>query len=104
MKKRRENIKEQYSIIITSQTDARKKTLAISITRRTLIVLLYTAIITIVVSIGVTAFSSYKVSDYSKRITDLEKQNKEQLTNTEFSPDEVGFSGFKPISDYSWMV
>ncbi len=92
MKKRRRKRKERYSIIITSQTDARKKSLVFSITRRVLIISLCTVIVTVIISAGVALFSSYKASGYEKQIAQLEEQINSQTACTKTYAEESVFS------------
>lgn len=57
--KRLEFLKEHYSIIISSQIDARKRTLVFSITKKALFIVSCFMILTVLLSVGVIIYSQY---------------------------------------------
>jgi cell wall-associated NlpC family hydrolase len=96
MKKRIPGKREKYSIIIASETDARKRSASLSLTRRTLIVGLSAVIFIVFVCAGTAVFSACRISDYSLQIENLKKQIEEQSALSD-SYNSVKYSaGYTP--------
>jgi cell wall-associated NlpC family hydrolase len=88
--------REKYSIIIASQTDARKKSTTLSLTRRTVILLLSIIVFIVLAGVGVAIYALCQTPVYSKQIDDLKKQV-EVLTALRDSNNAVKSSeGFTP--------
>lgn len=65
---------ERYSIIISSQTDARKKASAFSATRSSLIVLASVAVLILLACIGFAVKSVADAAAYSNELNTLEQE------------------------------
>lgn len=64
---------ERYSIIVSSQTDARKKASAFSITRRGLIVILSAVVLVLLTCVGFAVKSAVDAVSYSNELKALEQ-------------------------------
>lgn len=64
---------DRYSIIVSSETDARKKAASFSITRRRLIVLLSVIVFVLLACIGFAVKSVADTASYSKELKALEQ-------------------------------
>lgn len=76
--KKLEFLKERYSIIISSQIDARKRTLVYSITQRALFIVLCLMILTVLLSVGVMISSQYKTQQCRVQIAQLKSNLPEE--------------------------
>lgn len=68
---KRELLKERYSVIVTSQTDARKRTLVFSITQRVLFLVLCFLLLTVLLSASIIIGSQYKTHQFRIQIAHL---------------------------------
>ena len=77
--RRKVSIKERYSIIISSVTDARKKAFTLSVARRCAFAALGAALAVMFILTGSFIFTSSQASYYSAQADELESEAGEQL-------------------------
>ena len=93
--------REKYSIIIASQTDARKSSKSLCLARHTLILIFSGILVFVFVSAGATAVSLLQISAYSSQLENLKAKLSEQSRviesfKTAIKASKEGASGSAP--------
>lgn len=93
-----EFLKERYNIIISSQTDARKRTHVFSVTKRVVFLVSCIFVSTVLISIGFIIGSQYKVQQFRIQIAQLkntfEEQSSQMLCCDLTEADDFAFLSF----------
>jgi hypothetical protein len=74
MERKKPGRPELYSVIISSETDARKKPAAFNVRHRTIVIAAVGVLLVVAISAGLTVMSIFQASDYSERIEALRTQ------------------------------
>lgn len=74
MERKRPGKPEQYNVIISSETDARKRPAAFKVKQRTLVAAVIGLILVVAISAGLTVMSIFQASEYYRKVQTLKNQ------------------------------
>ncbi len=97
IKRKKKARKEQYSVIFTSETDARKKSASFTVKRRTIVAAVAVLIIMVLGCTAVVAVSIYHVSLNLSKTQDLKYEIEDQAKAISSYEGELDF--FQDVPD-----
>jgi uncharacterized protein HemX len=89
MERKKPSRPEQYRVIISSETDARKEPAAFNIKHRTAVIAAAGVLLVVVISAGLTVMSIFQASYYSQRIEMLKTQVDVQSSILDMYSNEI---------------